>query len=161
MVDTYGYANISVHEAYLKAMASGGTPPAAFVTQPNWANNFGDAYAPFKCPKDNLLLSDGTPLICSSGDPKLFYYSSSLNATCPSCDLASRIAATAKAQPPPFFVLVYGGLQAFGGVDTASPKSFFTLLGDTIDKLGDGFVPVGAPEMARLARAAKAGELPL
>jgi hypothetical protein len=156
VVDTYGYANISVHEAYQKAMAQGGSAPVAFVTQPNWGNSFGDAYTPFNCSEDNLELSGGTPLICSSGSPKLFYYSGSLNASCPSCDLASRIEEVAKRQPPPYFVLVYGGLQAFGGVDTASPKSFFTLLGDTIERLGSGFVTIGASEMARLAREAKA-----
>lgn len=155
VVDTYGYANVSVHEDYRKAMARGGSAPAAFVTQANWVNAFlGDAYAPFHCPNDNLRLSDGTPLICSSGSPKLFYYSSSLNASCPSCDLAERIQAVAKRQPPPFFVLVYGGLQAFGGVDTESPKSFFTLLGDTIERLGSEFVTIGSSEMARLAREA-------
>jgi hypothetical protein len=61
MIDTYGYANVSVHEAYRRAMASGTAPPAAFVSQPNYANAFGTAYAPFKCPKDNMLLSGTAP----------------------------------------------------------------------------------------------------
>jgi len=48
-------------------------------------------------------------------------------------------------------VLVYGGLQAFGGVDKHSKKSFFTLLGDTTRRLGEDFMAVGSSEMARLA----------
>jgi hypothetical protein len=49
---------------------------------------------------------------------------------------------------------VYGGLQAFGGVEKKSKKNFFTLLGDTIHRLGGSFVPIGASEMARLAKEA-------
>ena len=90
-----------------------------------------------------------------SGDPRLFYYSGGLSSSCPSCDLASRIEAEAKKYKPPFFVLVYGGLQAFGGSEKKSPKNFYTLLHDTIDRLGDRFVHIGATDMARLAREAQ------
>ena len=45
----------------------------------------------------------------------------------------------------------YGGLQAFGGVDTKSKKNFYTLLGGTIGWLGRKYVAVGAADMARLA----------
>ena len=73
---------------------------------------------------------------------------------CPSCDLAKRIETAARRFSPPHFVLVYGGLQAFGGSEKKTKKSFFTLLADTIARLGGDFVPVGASDMARLARAA-------
>ena len=46
--DTYGYANVSTHDAYAKAAAKAGGAAAAFVTQPNWAEK---AYSPFHCPK--------------------------------------------------------------------------------------------------------------
>ena len=54
--------------------------------------------------------------------------------------------------PPPYFVLVYGGLQAFGGSDKKSKKNFFPLIGNTIKNLGDDFITIGASEMARLSR---------
>jgi hypothetical protein len=156
VVDTYGYANLTTHEAYAAAIRSGGGPagqaPAAFVSQPQLTNGpklYG--YSPFNCTQDNQLLRDGIPLICSSGQPKLFYYSGSLSPMCPACDLAHRIEQAARKQPPPFFVLAYGGLQAFGGSDKPSPKSFFTLLHNALDLLGNDFVPIGSAEMARLA----------
>ena len=149
-----------MHEEYAHALAAGGNAPAAFVTQPNWAPwTHAQAYKPWRCEPDggNLVLADGrTPLICTSNSPQLFYYSTTLNASCPSCDLAARIEKAAKKHPPPFFVLVYGGLQAFGGVETASPLNFFTLQSDAVERLGSEFVTVGASELARLAREAHA-----
>ena len=59
--------------------------------------------------------------------------------------------------PPPYFVLVYGGLQAFGGSEKHTAKSFFTLLQDTVARLGERFVTVGALDMARLAKEAMHG----
>ena len=150
--DTYGYANISVHEKYAAAAIKGGATPTAFVTQPNW-EYVSPAYSPFQCKNDsNMVLSDGTPLICTSGNPNLFYYSKSLNAACPSCDLAGRIKEVAAKHPPPYFVLVYGGLQAFGGSEKKSKKNFFPLIGNTIKHLGGDFIAIGASEMARLSR---------
>lgn len=156
--DTYGYANLSVHEHYERAAREGGAGPTAFVTQPNWVNGATVApYDPFHCPEDNLALNTtGTPLICSSGRPRLFYYSGSLNPLCPSCTLAERIRTAATRHPPPFFVLVYGGLQAFGGSEKKSPRNFFTLQTDAMRRLGEGFEVIGASEMARLAREALA-----
>ena len=105
VIDTYGYADLAQHVAYARAMKHGGAAPAAFVTQPNWSNGAKfEGYSPFNCTIDNQKLSDGTPLICGSGKPKLFYYSGSLDPLCPSCDLAQRIEETARKQPPPFFV---------------------------------------------------------
>ena len=101
-----------------------------------------------------MMLQDGTPLICTSGSPKLFYYSNGLENDCPSCDLAQRIEEVAKAHDPPYFVLVYGGLQAFGGTEVKSKKNFFPLLQNTIEKLGGDFIPIGANEMSRLSREA-------
>ena len=60
-------------QAYAAAITKGGSRPAAFVTQANYGNADGDAYAPYRCPTDNMALGDGTPIICSSGTPKLFY----------------------------------------------------------------------------------------
>ena len=152
IIDTYGYANLSVHENYRSAIVDGGATPAAFVTQPNWPNV---AYSPFHCKDDsNMVLADGTPLICTSGKPELFYYSQSLSESCPSCDLAERIRKVASRHEPPYFVLVYGGLQAFGGADKKSNKNFFTLLRATVEQLGDSFVTLGSHEMARLSREA-------
>merc|ERR1711953_1493416 len=125
--------------------AKGGQGPDAFVTQPNWDQK---QYDPFRCETENMALSDGTPLICTSGSPKLFYYSGTLNVACPSCDLARRIQTVAQKHSPPYFITVYGGLQAFGGSEQKSKKNFYTLLGDTIGKLGDEYVIIGASEMA-------------
>lgn len=75
----------------------------------------------------------------------------------------------AQRHPPPYFVLVYGGLSAFGnplaGEAAAEPrdgagaggswKEFWTLLHNAMDDLGDGFVAVGADELARLSREAR------
>lgn len=60
-------------------------------------------------PTDNRLLADDkTPLICTPGSsPWVFYFASSLNATCPSCDFAERIRAHAEAHPPPYFITTY------------------------------------------------------
>ena len=152
VIDTYGYANLTVHENYRQAIIAGGSSPDAFVTQPNWPNV---AYAPFHCSNNsNMVLKDGTPLVCTSGKPKLFYYSDDLNTECPSCDLADRIEKVAREHPPPYFVLAYGGLQAAGGADVKSNKNFFPLLQQTIKRLGDDFITVGATEMARLAHEA-------
>ena len=65
VIDTYGYANLTVHENYRQAIIAGGSSPDAFVTQPNWPNV---AYSPFHCSNNsNMVLPDGTPLICTSG----------------------------------------------------------------------------------------------
>ena len=156
--DTYGYANLSVHEQYEQAAREGGGGPLAFVTQANWITGAKVApYSPFHCPEDNIKLNaTGTPLICSSGRPKLFYYSGSLDPLCPSCTLAERIHTAATRHPPPFFVLVYGGLQAFGGSEKKSPRNFFTLQSDAMKRLGTNFEVIGASDMARLAREALA-----
>ncbi len=149
-----------MHEEYAHALAAGGNAPAAFVTQPNWAPwTHAQAFKPWRCEPDggNLVLADGrTPLICTSNSPQLFYYSTTLNASCPSCDLAARITTVARRQPPPHFVSVYGGLQANGGVEIKSPRNFWTLIRDTVSRLDESIVPVGAAEMARLAREAAA-----
>ena len=62
----------------------------------------------------------------------------------------------AKKHQPPFFVLVYVGLQAFGGVEQKSKKNVFSLLHNTAGKLPSNFEIVGAADMARLAREAVA-----
>ena len=156
VIDTYGYANVSTHDAYAKAIAAGGGLPAAFISQPNWEFNFTWDYLPFRCGMDsgdNLLLDDGrTPLICASGSPALFY--PELSDQCPSCDLAGRIKAVAAKHKPPFFIVVYGNLQAFGGSEATSAKNFFTLLGDTVAQLDGRFEVIGAADMARLSQEA-------
>ena len=99
--DTYGYANLSVHSQYAQAAAAavpgGAGAPAAFVTQPNGGQRSTEPYNPWNCTADgrsgNMLVpglpaETPTPLICTSGDPKLFYYSGGLAPLCPSCDLA-------------------------------------------------------------------------
>ena len=108
----------------------------------------------WKCPELNLYSpADGTPIVCTANDPNLFYRNRKLNATDPSDDLAARIRQVAARYEPPFFITVYGGLNWEPG-STGGKTEFWRLLHDTMAALGDGFVAVGASEMARLAKAA-------
>ena len=151
--DTYGYANLSTHVKYAQAAAEAGGAPTAFVTQPNWGVPQPRAYDSYRCDPDgeNVLLSDGrTPLICTPGEPNLFYYSTSLDNSCPSCDLAKRIMDAGRKHRPPHFVTVYGGLQAGGALNNEGKKGFWNLLGNTVSRLDNDFTVIGATEMARL-----------
>ncbi len=79
-----------------------------------------------------------------------------MNSRCPSCAFARRIKKAASEHEPPFFILTYGGLHAFSGLFDDPRTEFWKLLHDTVARLGDDFVIVGAQEMARLAREAGA-----
>ena len=61
----------------------------------------------------------------------------------------------AAANAPPLFINVYGGLKWTASAQ--DPKSeFWTMWNDTVAALAKNIVPVGAQEMARLAREAGA-----
>ena len=72
VADTYGQANLTTISAYTKYAAIGGQTPITYVSQPLWAHGtYGqDAW---KCPELNLKSADGTPIICTSNSPNLFY----------------------------------------------------------------------------------------
>jgi len=161
VVDSYGYANLSTMQRYAAAAAAGGGAPSLFVSQPNWDQR---AYAPYHCAQDNMWLPDGTPVVCSSYDPQLFYYKDGLIPFAPAEELALRIRRVAEKHAPPFFILVYGGLSAFGNPlgKSGGPlheglpwTDFWSLIQKTMQHLGDDFVAVGATELARLAREAQ------
>lgn len=110
----------------------------------------------------NEWLHDGTPVVNSvcvgppandtSNGHYLYYYRGGLNASEPAVDLAGRIrwaSASYKIAGRPLFLLVFGGLGLYGG-----HSDFFTFLSAVLDNLGEGFVAVGGPELARLAREA-------
>mmetsp|Transcript_25717 Transcript_25717/g.55710 ORF Transcript_25717/g.55710 Transcript_25717/m.55710 type:complete len:136 (+) Transcript_25717:3-410(+) len=108
-------------------------------------------------------LPDGTPLLCTnSGADDLFYIPGSMGKqSCPSCELARRINAVAAAHQPPYFITVYGGLK-WTAASGSPALEFWTLWSETLAKLDSNVVPVGAQEMARLARdagAARGGAL--
>ena len=110
-------------------------------------------YAYFDCSKSlDQALPDGTPLLCTSSDPNLFYIPNSLGPVpCPSCTLAQYINDVASAHAPPFFITVYGGLKWTTG-DVDPQTEFWNLWGNTTAQLRPDVVVVGAQEMARLAR---------
>jgi len=152
VADTYGHANLSTIKSYSAyAGREGGVAPAAYVTQPLWAHG---SYAEdsYRCPELNLYSpTDGTPIICTSNEPNLFYRNRAINMTDPARDLADRIRGAAMQYIPPYFITVYGGLSWEPGT-AQGPLEFWTLLEGIMSDLGDDFVAVGASEMARLAR---------
>ena len=105
--------------------------------------------------KLNSWQPDGTPLLCTAkkGSQGTLFYISGIHGA----ELAARINALAAAAPRPFFISVYGGLK--WTASATDPKSeFWTMWADTLAALDEGIVPVGAQEMARLAREAGARE---
>jgi hypothetical protein len=101
VVDTFGLAGLQTMEDYASFAAIGGAAPSAFVSQQTYP------FIPLDgliCPENNMRLSDGTPVICTSHDPDLFYFDSfegMLNSSCPACDLATRLKKVAEKQKPP------------------------------------------------------------
>ena len=146
VADTYGQANLTTMAAYTLHAASAGTAPIAYVSQPLWSHgSYGqDAW---KFPRLNMHAADGTPIICTSNTPNLFYRNRGLNASNPGEDLAARIRNVSKRAR---FISVYGGLNWQPG-STGGKTEFWTLLHSTMKILGDEYVVVGADEMARLA----------
>lgn len=108
VADTYGQANLTTIAAYSKFAAQGGMAPTAYVSQPLWA--YGDyAEDAYKCPSYNMFSpSDGTPIICTSHTPSLFYRNRNIDQKDPGADLGGRIRSLATQFEPPFFVTVYG-----------------------------------------------------
>ena len=106
-------------------------------------------YSPFDCSKEpslDLTLPDKTPLLCTA--PNLFYVNGKAG-------IADNINALVAANKPPFFVTVYGGLKWTTAGD--DPKTeFWNWYGNITLGLAANIVPVGAQEMARLAREAGA-----
>ena len=150
VADTYGQANLTTIEKYTKYAAMGGDAPSAYVSQPLWAHGSYGQDA-FKCPRLNFRANDGTPVICTSNSPNLFYRNRGLSPSHPAQDLAARIFQAASASDDVRFITVYGGLNWQPG-STGGKTEFWTLLSDTMKLLGDDFVPIGSNEMARLAK---------
>lgn len=104
-------------------------------------------YAPFDCTQAaslDLVLPDSTPLICTP--PDTFYIGGPAG-------IANNINKLAAANKPPFFITVYGLLKwTASGLDPT--KEFWTAWGNITGGLDPNIVPVGAQEMARLAREA-------
>ena len=69
--------------------------------------------------------------------------------------LAERVNAVAKAPGQGPFITVYGGLRWTTTTGGTLNTSLFSFWGETIANLDADIVPVGAQEMARLAREAK------
>lgn len=159
IIDTFGQTGtkentISVLTNFSRYAAVGGVAPQMYITHPT--GNI--KYSYFQCDQTQLDMwqPDGTPLVCTAhGKDNLFYIPGCMHhPKCPSCELSRRINEVAAANKPPFFITVYGGLKW-----TASSQypleEFWTLWTNTIDKLDKNIIPVGAQEMARLAREAR------
>jgi hypothetical protein len=69
--------------------------------------------------------------------------------------LAQRVNAVAAAGNQ--FITVYGGLRWTTTTGATQNTSLYSFWGDTIAQLDPDIIPVGAQEMARLARAAHPG----
>ena len=93
------------------------------MTQPLWAYS-GYAEDAYKCPSLNMYSpADGTPIICTSNKPSLFYRNRAINQSDPGGDLANRIRTASMEYEPPFFITVYGGLKWTAG--TPNPLEEF------------------------------------
>ena len=151
IIDDFGqtgdHANtFAVLTNFSRYAAAAGVAPAMYIHQPTLCCI---QYSPFDCSKElslDLTLPDKTPVLCTA--PNLFYVNGQAG-------VADRINALVAANKPPFFVTVYGGLKwTTGGND---PKTeFWNWWGNITLGLDTSIVPVGAQEMARLAREAGA-----
>ena len=131
----------------------GGAAPTAYVSQPLWAYG-GYAENAYKCPSLNMYSpADGTPIICTSHVPSLFYRNRDIKQSDPGADLASKIRVASQEYSPPFFITVYGGLK-WTAAKPNPLEEFWFMLNRTMEVLGPGYVAVGASEMARLATVA-------
>lgn len=156
IIDDYGQTGSAANTAsvltnFSRYAAAAGIAPAMYISQPTSVI----AYSYYDCSATlEQALPDGTPLLCTSSDPNLFYIPNSLGPVpCPSCTLAGYINDVAAAHAPPFFITVYGGLKwTSAGVDPQT--EFWNLWGNTTALLCEDVVVVGAQEMARLAREA-------
>jgi hypothetical protein len=112
VVDTYGQTGSAANTAAVRtnfsryaAAAAAGVPPAMYISQPTGSIK----YSYYDCSASlDQALPDGTPLLCTSSNPNLFYIPSSLGPVpCPRCTLAGFINDVAAAHAPPFFITVY------------------------------------------------------
>lgn len=146
MVDVYGGASHSILANFSRYAAVAGTAPAMYLPHPPIAGCSPtqlDVYQP-----------DGTPVLCTAeGEDNLFYVPKHVlpNVSCVSCELARRINAVAETN---HFVSVYGGLKWKAHVVPAD-RQFWPLWTETIAKLDEDIVVVGAQEMTRLAKEAR------
>ena len=152
IIDTFGQQGTTeahssaVLSNFSKYAAAGGVAPLMYISQPT--RNIHYSY--YDCNGQDSTLPDGTPLVCTPHN--VFYVMGSLGGQ----ELASRINAIAASQPAPNFISVYGGLRWTTTTGATNKTSLFSFWGDTIAALDDNIVPVGAQEMARLAREAAA-----
>ena len=109
----------------------------------------------WKCPNSLNIRSThtNTPIICTSNDPNLFYRNRGLDPDASNNGeiLADRIRNVTAPYEPPFFVLIYGGLNWQPG-STSGTLEFWTLLESVMENLGEQYEAIGADEMARLSR---------
>ena len=154
VIDTFGQTGdevntFSVLTNFSRYAAAGGVAPAMYISQPTLCCI---DYASFNCSAAaslDLALPDTTPLVCTA--ESLFYVGG--GSGCVACTIAANINKVARANAPPFFITVYGGLK-WTSADIDPRTEFWNLYGNITAQLDADIVPVGAQEMARLAREA-------
>lgn len=148
IVDVYGGGTHNILSNFSRYAAAAGTAPAMYLPHPPIAGcNLTelDVYQP-----------DGTPVLCTAtGNTSLtslnlFYVPKHIpvGVSCVSCELARRINVVAESNR---FVSVYGGLK-WKSKAVPPDREFWDLWTETIAKLDDDIVVVGAQEMTRLIR---------
>jgi len=155
VIDTFGQTGaepntFSVLTNFSVYAAAAGVAPAMYITQPTLCCI---DYASFNCSAAaslDLVLPDKTPLICTADD--LFYVGGGPG--CVACNIAANINKVSAANTAPFFITVYGGLK-WTSADIDPKTEFWNLWGNITQQLNPNIVPVGAQEMARLAREAR------
>lgn len=149
VVDTFGQTGdeantFSVLSNFSRYAEAAGIAPLFYISQPTGCCIH---YATFDCTKAaslDLTLPDGTPLLCTN--PDVFYIGGPAG-------VANNVNKLAAANKPPFFITVYGLLK-WTASDMDPTKEFWAAWGNITEHLDPSIVPVGAQEMARLARAA-------
>jgi hypothetical protein len=152
IVDTYGQtgasvaATVSVLGNFSRYAKVGGVGPEMYISQPTQSIK---EMVSLTCNETQLdaWLPDGTPLVCTSRKG-LFYVMPSPGA---GITLAGNINAVGGSGNQ--FITAYGGLK--WTASAGSTDDLYTFWGSTIAHLDADIVPVGAQEMARLAREAR------
>lgn len=149
VIDTYGQqgdGTVAVLANFSRYAKEGGMAPQMYISQPTGSIH----YSYYKCNQSAIdaWQPDGTPVLCTHGG--LFYVMGNMGGEA----LAKRINAVAESATKPYFITVYGGLKWTASAGGAK-DSIYNFWGDTIAALDADIIPVGAQEMARLARAAR------
>eukprot|EP00928_Gymnodinium_smaydae_P081607 TRINITY_DN65093_c0_g1_i1.p1 TRINITY_DN65093_c0_g1~~TRINITY_DN65093_c0_g1_i1.p1 ORF type:complete len:650 (+),score=107.54 TRINITY_DN65093_c0_g1_i1:243-1952(+) len=149
VIDTFGqqgHDSVELLTKFSRYAKLGGAAPEMYVTQPTGNIH----YSYYSCNQSALdtWQPDGTPMVCTHGG--IFYVMGDLGGK----ELANRINTIARDAPRPYFITVYGGLK-WTAAATKPTDSLYNFWGDAIAHLDADIVPVGAQEMARLARTAQ------